>query len=82
MNEKALLGYIQDLGEILKEESRDTHSSMLSAAKDDAEWRRGEVATYYRIISWAQERAEHYGLSLEEVNLDGLDPDKDLHIPK
>jgi hypothetical protein len=46
--------------------------------KDDRLFHAGEVLSYYAVISLIQQQAQGFDIPLEELRLDGLDPDRDL----
>ena len=72
--------YLHDLGDIVKtrafaaKEERDKEQQG-SAAYDFA---CGRLIAFNEIISILQQQAEGFGISLKELNLDDIDPDRDL----
>ena len=48
------------------------------AARNEAEggddFQRGQQFAYYRVLSLMQQQAEAFGLDLQDLSLDGLDP--------
>ena len=80
MKEGELLkSYLFDLGGLGKEyalaaiEAREQHK-----ARPEQEFYDGYVLGFYRIVSLMQQQALAFGLNLKDVQLDGIDPDRDL----
>lgn len=72
--------YLYDLGEILK-------TRALSAKKDRErelkgspgyEFESGRIIAFNEVISIMQQQAEGFDIPLEELQLEDIDPDKDL----
>ena len=67
--------FLHDLGILLKE--------MALEAKQTAEYSQtdfavGYMAGFHRVISLMQQQAEAFGIPLQELALDGIDPDAEL----
>jgi hypothetical protein len=70
--------YVCDLGKLLREAALEVKHSRDSADKDARDYETGRLMAYNEVISLMQQQAVAFGLSLEEVNLDGIDPDSEL----
>jgi hypothetical protein len=80
MKEDELLkNYLFDLGGLVKEyalaavKEREQHK-----AQPEQEFYDGYVLGFHRIVSLMQQQAVAFGLNLKDVQLDGIDPDRDL----
>jgi hypothetical protein len=67
--------YLRDLGFTLKEYALDAKNR---ATTNENEFDSGYLAGYHRVISLMQQQAEAFGIPLEKLALDGIDPDQDL----
>lgn len=67
--------YLRDLGFTLKEYALDAKNR---ATINENEFDSGYLAGYHRVISLMQQQAEAFGIPLEKLALDGIDPDQDL----
>jgi hypothetical protein len=67
--------YIHDLGLIVKEMALD---AKLHANQSGTDFATGYMAGFHRIISLMQQQSEAFGIPLEKIGLDGIDPDEDL----
>jgi hypothetical protein len=67
--------YLRDLGLTLKEYALDAKNREMT---NENEFDSGYLAGYHRVISLMQQQAEAFGIPLEKLALDGIDPDRDL----
>ena len=67
--------YCLDLGTLVREIAMDAKERH---QKQNTEFSSGYLIGMYRIITLMQQQAEAFGMSLEAINLDGLDPEADL----
>jgi hypothetical protein len=67
--------YLRDLGLTLKEYALDAKNR---AMINENEFDSGYLAGYHRVISLMQQQAEAFGIPLEKLALDGIDPNRDL----
>ena len=70
--------YLSDLGKLLKERAQKAKSARDSADAASQEFENGHLHAYYAVVSHMQNQALAFGLTFEDVGLDGIDPDKDL----
>jgi hypothetical protein len=74
-----LRNYLFDLGGLVKAyalaaiKEREQHK-----AQSGQEFYDGYVLGFHRIVSLMQQQALAFGLNLKDVQLDGIDPDRDL----
>jgi hypothetical protein len=71
----ALALYLRDLGALLKERAFEAR------ARRDAEkteFDAGRTMAYYEVLSTMQNKATAFGLTLEELQLEDVDPDRDF----
>lgn len=73
--------YLHDLGIIIRERAAEAVQERLSSqatSEADGNYDAGRVMAFNEIISIMQQQAEGFQISLEELSLQGIDPDKDL----
>lgn len=71
--------YLEDLGYLLREQALEAKARRDAAQdKDDRLFHSGILLAYYAVISLMQQHAAGFDIPLEELRLDGLDPDRDL----
>ena len=70
--------YCLDLGTLVRETAMDARERH---QKQNTDFSSGYLMGMYRIITLMQQQAEAFGMPLEAINLDGLDPDEDLISP-
>lgn len=66
--------YLRDLGTQVRADALNVRRDQA----DGGEFERGQAFAYYRVLSLMQQQAGTFGLQLNEIGLDGLDPDRDL----
>ena len=67
--------YLRDLCILLKEYALEAKRQ---SAIEGGEFESGYLAGYHRVISLMQQQAEAFGIPLEMLALDGIDPEIDL----
>ena len=70
--------YLRDLGYLLREAGEAAKRDAASAAESDRKYQRGRVMAYYEVLSLMEQQAVAFDLPLQELSLDGLDPERDL----
>jgi len=70
--------YLLDLGHLVREAGEQAKKDADQASESDRLFQRGRLMAYYEVLSLMQQQAEAFQLPLEELALDGLDPDRDL----
>ncbi len=67
--------YLQDSVALIIEKSLNAkHDAEMSKSDYDT----GRLMTYYEVLSMLQQQAKAFGISLTELGLDKIEPDKDL----
>jgi hypothetical protein len=69
--------YLRDLGQILRDHAVEAREQ----AGDGTEYEKGQQFAYYSVVSLMQQQAEAFGLPLQDLSLDGLDPERDVLSP-
>ena len=67
--------YVHDLGFLIKEMALEARKT---AKQTDSDFAIGYMAGFHRVVSLMQQQAEGFGIPLEELALDGIDPDTEL----
>ena len=71
--------YLFDLGFLLREQALDAKKSYETAkATDDEAFHSGQLAAYYAVMSLLISQAQSFHLPVEDLHLNGLNPDRDL----
>jgi hypothetical protein len=71
--------YLFDLGHLLKEEALKAKDAASAArGTDDEAFQSGRAYAFYEIMSLLVGQAESFQLAIEDLHLEGLDPDRDL----
>ena len=71
--------YLFDLGYLLREKALEAKQSARAAKGTDAEaYELGKKMAYYEVMSLLVQEAESFQLPIEDLHLEGLDPDRDL----
>jgi len=76
-NESATIfeGYLWDLGCLVKELAIE---SQLVAREKNTDFSMGYMAGFHRIVSLMQQQAEAFGIPIDKIGLDGIDPN--IHL--
>lgn len=75
-NEKSAQYYLLDLGTLLKAQA--VTAKRESKADPTDSFALGRLMAYHEVISLMQQQAQAFGLPLESLNLNDIDPDRDL----
>lgn len=72
--------YLYDLGPIVKERALEAKADKMKASEDGSnhDYAAGRLMAFNEIVSILQQQADGFGIPLEELRLDGVDPDRDL----
>jgi broad-specificity NMP kinase len=70
--------YLGDLVFILKKDALDLVEKLKAENIKDEKFNQGVLAAYYRVITLMQQQAEGFDISLSDIGLDDINPDKDL----
>lgn len=70
-----LESYCHDMGHLIREMALKAKQDYLSK---DTDFAAGYMAGFHRIVSVMQQQCVAFGIPLEKVQLDGIDPDTDL----
>lgn len=71
--------YLHDLGLLIKEMAHEAKGK-LQSAKPGAKksYEEGHLIAFYAVISLMQQQAETFDIPLKELQLDDINPDRDL----
>ncbi len=67
--------YLRDLGYLLRELAVEAKQK---ATASQSEFATGYMAGFHRVVSLMQQQAEAFEIPLEDLELDGFDPDSEL----
>ena len=67
--------YCHDLGYLIREMALEAKQDHVSNGTD---FTAGYMAGFRRVVSLMQQQCVGFGVPLEEIRLDGIDPDQDL----
>lgn len=70
--------YLEDLGSLLKEYAQKAKEQVEHGDEKEKEFDQGVLFAYHRVISIMQQQTKAFDLSLKEINLNDIDPDKQL----
>ena len=72
--------YLLDLGEIVKARALEVKEERTKETQGAPgyDFQCGRLVAFNEIVSILQQQAEGFGINLEELNLDDIDPDRDL----
>jgi hypothetical protein len=72
--------YLRDLGYLLKERALEARAKAKAAASfGNAAFEEGRAIAYWEVVSTMQNQAVAFQLPLEDLALDGFNPDRDLY---
>ena len=80
MNQDQCVGYLRDFGLIIKEKALDAKKSANETVVTDGDrgFSLGRLMAFHEVVSLMQQQAGAFGISLAEIGLDDIDPEKDL----
>jgi hypothetical protein len=70
--------YVRDLGVLLKEKALEAQRESRTAPEDQRAFMLGRLMAFHEVISLMQQQAQAFGIALEELGLDDIQPEKDL----
>jgi hypothetical protein len=72
--------YLEDLGEVVKARALEAKEERTKEPQGSPgyDFQCGRLVAFNEIISILQQQAEGFGINLDELNLDDIDPDQDL----
>jgi hypothetical protein len=71
--------YLFDLGYLLREKALEAKERQKQArGSDDEAFESGRAMAYYEVMSLLIGQAESFQLPIEDLHIEGLDPDRDL----
>jgi hypothetical protein len=71
--------YLRDLGYLVREAGEQTTGEVAGAkTPEDTTFEKGRQMAYVEVLSLMQQQADAFGIPVEELCLDGLDPENDL----
>jgi len=72
--------YLFDLGLLIKERALAArrHRDALAADDPDRDFQSGRIIAFNEVISIMQQQAEGLGIPLSDLQLDDIEPDRDL----
>ena len=71
--------YLRDLGNLVKEAARKVKTDYGGPSEDErSDFNLGRLSAMHEIVSLMQQQAEAFGLSLAELEIEDIDPDRDL----
>jgi hypothetical protein len=70
--------YLLDLGQVLRQAGEATQRDVAVATDEDRPFQEGRRMAYIEVLSLMQQQARAFDLSLHDLSLDGLDPERDL----
>jgi hypothetical protein len=82
MEKSTIENYIKQTIEYLKEDAIAAKEDYLNAKNSNSKlFNDGVLMGYYHVITLLKQQAEAFGINANDLNLDNIDPDKDLMIP-
>ena len=71
--------YLRDLGELVKEQARAAKAAKEAVAgSDDHDFELGRLTAWHEVVSLMQQQALAFAISLAELSLDDVSPERDL----
>ncbi|MDC0711202.1 hypothetical protein POL68_22220 [Stigmatella sp. ncwal1] len=70
--------YVRDLCTLLKENALEAKEESRTAPEAQRAFALGRLMAFHEVISLMQQQAQAFGISLEELGLDTIRPEKDL----
>jgi hypothetical protein len=72
--------YLFDLGQIIKDRALNAKGDLANEQENTNGfmYESGRLMAFNEVISIMQQQADGFGIDLEELNLNDIDPDKDL----
>jgi hypothetical protein len=70
--------YLRDLGVLLKEMALRAREEQKSASEGNRDYALGRLMAMHEVISLMQQQAQAFGMELESISLNDIEPEKDL----
>jgi hypothetical protein len=70
--------FLMDLGPLLKEHALKAKERARGAAEDKKDFYDGMLTAYHRVLTLVQQQALGFNISLGELRLEDINPDRDL----
>jgi hypothetical protein len=70
--------YVRDLGVLIKEKALEAKKESRSSPEGERAFALGRLMAFHEVISLMQQQARAFGITLEELGLDDIQPEKDL----
>jgi hypothetical protein len=70
--------YVHDLSVLLKEKALEAKKESRSAPESERAFALGRLMAFHEVISLMQQQAQAFGIALEELGLDNIQPERDL----
>ena len=70
--------YLHDLTRLLVERARKARADRDAAPPSDRNVANAALFAFHEVVSLMQQQAVAFGIPLEELGLDGIDPERDL----
>src|SRR5215469_8932664 len=79
MEDHTFKNYLHDLGTLIKEQAREAKAQKDSSTGGSSQdYNSGYLMAWYEVVSLMQQQAEAFGIPFESLDLQDIDPDKDL----
>lgn len=69
---------LRDLGALLKERALSAQQDAAQSSSEDRGYKLGFLMAYHEVISLLKQQAEAFGIDVQKLCLDDIDPDRDL----
>ena len=70
--------YLRDLGDHVRRHAEEAKEAVARSKADDLVFQQGRLMAYVEVLSLMQQQAAAFDLPLNDVALDGFDPERDL----
>jgi hypothetical protein len=70
--------YVRDLCNLLEERALEAQAESQSAPADRREYTLGRLMAFHEVVSLMQQQAQAFGIALEALGLDDIEPERDL----
>lgn len=78
MNHKTYKRYLSDLSYLLIDYGLDSKKTVETKTGEDRVFELGRLMAYYEVISLMQQQCEAFEIEFADINLDRINPDRDL----
>lgn len=70
--------YVHDLGGLIKEKALEVRRRVNDVSGSGRSFELGRLSAYHDVVSLMQQQAVAFGLNLEDLSLDDIEPETDL----